>query len=84
MPSKTALLRLRPLWLLPTLSAMSGCVTASTGPVATDSYCAIARPIGYDSGKDSAETVAEIEAHNSKWVCVCEQDCPAAVKASET
>jgi hypothetical protein len=20
--------------------------------------------------------VAEIEAHNSKWVCVCEDDCP--------
>ena len=58
-----------------TLSVMSGCATVSTAPV--NSYCAIAKPIGYDSKIDTAETVKEIEAHNSKWACVCENDCPA-------
>jgi hypothetical protein len=42
------------------------------------SYCAIAAPIGYDTTKDTPETVAAIEMHNSKWVCVCESDCPKA------
>jgi hypothetical protein len=39
-------------------------------------YCRIAKPIGYDSKADTAETVKAIEAHNSAWVCVCEKDCP--------
>ena len=69
--------RLLPLFL--TLIAMSGCVTASTDPVPTNSYCAIAKPISYASGKDAHETVRQIEAHNSQWVCLCEQDCPASV-----
>jgi len=58
------------------LSALSGCVTASTVPVPIDSYCAIARPMAYDSLKDTPETVEAIENHNSQWVCVCESDCP--------
>ena len=61
---------------LSTLFAMSGCATVSTAPVVSD-YCRIARPIGYDSTADSADTIAEIEAHNSRWVCLCEGDCPA-------
>lgn len=61
------------------LSAMSGCAAVSTVPVNINSYCAIAKPIGYDSRSDTAETVKEIEAHNSKWVCLCESDCPAGV-----
>ncbi len=56
------------------LSAMSGCATVSTVPV--NSYCAIAKPISYDATADTAETVKEIEAHNSAFVCVCENDCP--------
>jgi hypothetical protein len=39
-------------------------------------YCRIAKPIGYDSAADTAETVKAVEAHNSAWVCVCEKDCP--------
>ena len=59
------------------LPAMSGCATVSTAPV--NSYCAIAQPLGYDSIKDSPETVAAIELHNSKWVCLCELECPAGI-----
>ena len=58
-----------------TLSALSGCVTDSTVPV--NSYCAIAKPITYDATQDTPETVAEVEAHNSRFICLCEQDCPA-------
>lgn len=57
------------------LPVMSGCATVSTVPL--DSYCAIARPISYDTTRDTAETVAAIEIHNSQWVCLCESDCPA-------
>ena len=61
------------------LPVMSGCATVSTAPAPVNSYCAIARPIGYDTVKDTPETVAAIEIHNSQWVCLCEQDCPASV-----
>jgi hypothetical protein len=30
----------------------------------------------YNSRLDTPATVAQIEAHNSVWVCLCEQDCP--------
>lgn len=62
--------------LLPflTLTATSGCATVSTVPV--NSYCAIAKPITYDAKQDTPETVAEIELHNSVFVCLCEDDCP--------
>jgi len=71
------LLRQRSLWTLTTLLVLTGCVTDSTALVGD--YCRIAKPIGYDSRIDTAETVKEIEAHNSKWACVCEADCPASV-----
>lgn len=64
----------KPPLLLLILSALSGCATVSTVPV--NSYCAIAKPISYDATKDSSETVTEIEAHNSVFVCLCEDDCP--------
>ena len=59
--------------------AMSGCATGLTdhAPAPASSYCAIAAPISYDTTRDTPETVIAVEAHNSKWVCVCEQDCPA-------
>ena len=57
------------------LFGTSGCVTDSTVRVVSD-YCQIASPISYDRTRDTAETIAEVETHNSKWVCVCEQDCP--------
>jgi uncharacterized protein YceK len=57
-----------------TLSVTSGCATVSTVPV--NSYCVIAKPISYDATKDTSETVKEIEAHNSVFICVCEADCP--------
>lgn len=59
------------------LSATSGCVTASTAPVVVSDYCRVARAITYDSTKDTPETVAQIEAHNSAWVSLCEGDKPA-------
>jgi uncharacterized protein YceK len=58
------------------LSATSGCVTGLTVPAPVNSYCAIAAPIDYDTTRDTPKTVAAIEVHNSKWVCLCEQDCP--------
>lgn len=67
---------LKPLLGLMILSATSGCVHVSTTPPAADTYCAIAKPIRYDSRIDRPATVAQIEEHNSIWACLCEQDCP--------
>ena len=72
--------KLKPLWLLPILCVTSACVSGSTAPLVVSDYCRIAKPIGYDSKADSAETVKAIEAHNSQWVCLCEADCPAGIK----
>jgi hypothetical protein len=58
------------------LGAMNGCVTDLTDPAPINSYCEIAKPISYDSTKDTAETIKLIEQHNSKFVCICENDCP--------
>jgi len=68
--------KLKPLWLLPILCATSACVSGSTAPLVVSDYCRIAKPIGYDSKADSAETVRAIELHNSAWLCLCEKDCP--------
>jgi len=68
------LLRPRSLWTLMIPLVLTGCVTGSTALVGD--YCRIAKPIGYDSRKDTVETVKAIEAHNNQWVCVCENDCP--------
>jgi len=65
--------RLLPLLIL---SVMSACVTDSTDHVLASSYCAVARPIGYDSLNDTPQTVLEIEVHNSQWACICDSDCP--------
>lgn len=62
--------------LFPILFVTSGCVLDSTAPAVLSDYCRISKPITYDSTKDTAETIAEIEAHNSKYACVCERDCP--------
>ena len=59
------------------LSVTSGCVHGSTPPPATNSYCLLTSPIHYDSRIDRPATVAQIEVHNSVWLCLCEQDCPA-------
>ncbi len=74
MPSIVKSNWVRLLLLLLILFALGGCATASTVPV--NSYCAIAKPISYDAAKDTAETVKEVETHNSVFVCLCEQDCP--------
>ena len=68
--------KLKPLWLLPILCATSACVSGSTAPLVVSDYCRIAKPIGYDSKADTAETVRAIELHNSAWLCLCEKDCP--------
>ena len=62
------------------LSATSACVAGSTGVVTPSEYCRIARAISYDSKADTAETVGQIEKHNSQFVCLCENDCPAGAK----
>ena len=58
------------------LSVTSACATALIDPAPINSYCTVARPISYDSVKDTPETVKQIEDHNSRWACVCENDCP--------
>ena len=58
-------------------SVTSACALGLTPPPATNAYCAITKPIYYDSRADSAKTVAQIEQHNSTWTCLCEKDCPA-------
>ena len=75
MPSMSRLNLARLLSASLILSVTSGCATVSTVPV--NSYCAIAKPITYDATQDTPETVAEVEAHNSRFICLCEQDCPA-------
>jgi len=62
------------------LLGTSACVIGSTGPVPLNSYCAIAKPISYDSKADTVDTVKQIELHNSQYVCICESDCPTAAK----
>ncbi len=68
----------KPKLLLPLLilCVTSGCATGSTAPVVISDYCRIAKPLSYDTTRDSVETVKEVEKHNSKWVCLCENDCP--------
>ena len=61
------------------LLAMSGCAHGLTAATPLNSYCAIARPITYDRLYDTNLTVAQLEAHNSQWACLCEKDCPATV-----
>lgn len=51
-------------------------MTGSTAPIVVSDYCRIAKPLSYDSARDSAATIKDIEEHNSKWVCLCEDDCP--------
>ena len=60
------------------LTATSGCVKGSTEqPVRyVSDGCRWVEPIPYDSTKDSPGTVALIERLNSRFVCVCEGDCP--------
>ena len=64
------------------LPALSACAHDLTPPPATNSYCAIAKPIYYDTRADSAGTVSQIEDHNSVWACLCDSDCPTSDAAS--
>ncbi len=68
--------------LLLMLTATAGCVHGSTTPP-TNSYCKVAQPIRYNSTLDSPATVARIEQHNSTWVCLCENDCPASAEGTK-
>ncbi len=58
------------------LCGLTACDLNMTDPVPLSNYCALTKPITYDSTKDTPETVAEIEAHNSRFECVCNHDCP--------
>lgn len=63
------------------LNATSACAHVSTPPPAVvNSYCTVAKPIFYDSRADSSGTVAQIEKHNSTFICLCEGDCPKSAK----
>lgn len=75
--------KLNALLLSATTLALSACAHGSTAPVIVSEYCEIAGPITLDSEVDSPETIAAIEKHNSKWACVCENDCPAEPVAPE-
>lgn len=68
--------------LLLTVSATSACVHGSTPPP-VNSYCAVAQPIRYNSKLDSPDTVKQIEAHNSRYVCLCENDCPSGASSHQ-
>lgn len=59
--------------LIPVLLATAACTTASTG---TDAGCRVFRPIFFSARSDTPETVRQVKAHNSKWVCLCDGDCP--------
>ncbi len=59
-----------------TLFALTGCDLNMTGPVPLNNYCALTKPITFDGTKDTKQTIAEIEAHNSRFECVCNRDCP--------
>lgn len=62
----------------PILLLSSGCALVSTKPVAPISeFCRVVDPITYDSRVDSADTVAQIEALNAKWLALCDE--PSAV-----
>lgn len=85
-------LKLRALFLLMILFALNGCAGGLIQPtlsptlapqIVFSSYCKLAKPISYDSAKDSPATVRQIEAHNSKWVCQCEGDCPASASGTK-
>ena len=77
------LLRLIRLTPLPILLASSACVKSTTETVRSVSdYALIAAPITYAGGMDTdgidtAETVAQIKKHNSRYECVVNKDCPA-------
>lgn len=64
-----------PIWsaLVATIVFASGCVIDSAAPIPGE-YCLIAGPIGF-SDSDTAATKREIDKHNAKWQCVCEQIC---------
>lgn len=67
MPNKQTLLG--PILLL---SSLSGCETVSTVPVVVSEYCRVAKPIEYDSEADTSATVTQIEAHNLRWLSLCD------------
>lgn len=76
MKSKSKSHLVKPLLSILILSGLSGCGLNTTGPVHLNNYCALTKPIFYDSVEDSPATVAEIEAHNLRYECLCNNDCP--------
>jgi hypothetical protein len=81
--------KLTKLTLLPILVVISGCATSTTETVRTvNNYCLISEPIGYsskgpsvetvDNKYDTDQTVGDVKKHNSRYECVCKDDCPIA------
>lgn len=67
------------LWQLmpvPILLLLSACAHVLTEPVETPrpqaDFCTLYEPVSYDSVKDTAETVAQIEPNNAKWLVLCD------------
>lgn len=75
MNSASALPKLRLLALMPIFLPLAGCAILGRGTEVhwLDTSCSAFRPITY-SGRDTAETVAEVRAHNR----VYDRLCPAA------
>ena len=76
--SVKSILRSMPVLCLIPLTT-SACALGLTPPQpipAAGSFCAVAKPIFYDSKVDRPATVEQIEAHNKKFLCLCEDDCP--------
>lgn len=56
------------------ITAASIATAGCTSGVTESDFCLIAVPI-HDSPLDTAETRAQVNRHNSDWVCRCEGDC---------
>lgn len=70
-----------------TLLGTSACATSTTETVRTVSnYCLLTQPITFsatvlsketeENKYDTEETIGQVKKHNSRFECVCNNDCP--------
>lgn len=66
----------KPLAMLLLILTAGGLTACETASVPSGDYCLIAHPItGYEGAVTDPAVTAQIEQHNSDWVCACEDDC---------
>jgi len=54
---------------------LTGCsATGTTETGKAEVMCTVTQPITYDSVQDTAETIAQVRAHNRAWTCICTPD----------